>query len=578
MQKSAQKLALVPVSSSGHRALVADRTFHSLLEVPDGELAELRDDVILCRRARAWGWLSNHGSLIRSANPDHPNTCALAGYLAHWTDAGGKLEGVLTELLGRFPPAERDGLSLRSHVFLRFAEGVLKFTQRKPDTGDLDFVITISAEIPDGAELLLLAHFWKAETERRRGALDSATRHAKKSAEIALRLGFARLAARAQALEALLMLDSGPPRSAQLLQQGESVLRESEDWLWRGRVQAGFGQSAIEEGRYQAALEHFTNAKDLFVGGPVRTPDLGWAHCNIAHAQRLIASSLAANIDAQAELHRRSVQPASTEGSRSGSYYREHLEQVRSEAYSALAQSAAVFRSLNKTRAVNSVRLERCALLADCGDLEQASRQAHECFQTGARQKDGLLMAQARLLESRIEKTHCEEGVGLDLTHHAQRAYEYAKEALTLALQCEAKPSIKRRLLAGIYVCQGLLLTNELFGNIAAARECCHSASEYVNAAERDQLWEEYQMLAAKALHSGTIDANLRRWSEGLVEGKTFQQITEEFAELVIPAVWAREGKNISRVVSKLSISPKKVRRILTRVGLRSSPRLPSEE
>jgi hypothetical protein len=367
------------------------------------------------------------------------------------------------------------------------------------------------------------------------------------------------------------MLESGRAHPAQLLRLAESVLHESEDWLWRGRIQAGLGRSAILEGRYQAALEHFTNAKSFFLLGSEPTPDLGWAHFDIARAQRLIAFRLAANIDSQAALRRRSMRVASTEAPSSDSVCRERLEQVRSEAHSALAQSGAIFRLLKKTRALNSVRLERCALLADCGDLEQASRQARECFQAAARHRDVLLMAEARLLESRIEKTRCEEGVGMDLSHHAQQAFEYAKEALTLALQYEGKPSAKRRLLAGIYVCQGLLLASEFFGNMAVARECCHSASEYVNPAERDYLWEEYQLLVSKTLHSGTIDATLRKWSEGLVDGKTFQQITEEFAELVIPAVWAREGKNISRVVSRLSISPKKVRRILTRAGLRSS-------
>jgi DNA-binding NtrC family response regulator len=52
---------------------------------------------------------------------------------------------------------------------------------------------------------------------------------------------------------------------------------------------------------------------------------------------------------------------------------------------------------------------------------------------------------------------------------------------------------------------------------------------------------------------------------------KSFQQVTEEFAEIVIPKVWAREGKKISRVAERLSISPKKVRRILRRAGLLNS-------
>jgi len=46
------------------------------------------------------------------------------------------------------------------------------------------------------------------------------------------------------------------------------------------------------------------------------------------------------------------------------------------------------------------------------------------------------------------------------------------------------------------------------------------------------------------------------------------QPITEDFAQLVIPKVWEKEGRKVSRVASKLSISPKKVRRILSKVGL----------
>ena len=45
--------------------------------------------------------------------------------------------------------------------------------------------------------------------------------------------------------------------------------------------------------------------------------------------------------------------------------------------------------------------------------------------------------------------------------------------------------------------------------------------------------------------------------------GKSFQQITEEFAEIVIPKVWMREGRKISKVAEKMAISPKKVRRVL---------------
>ena len=75
--------------------------------------------------------------------------------------------------------------------------------------------------------------------------------------------------------------------------------------------------------------------------------------------------------------------------------------------------------------------------------------------------------------------------------------------------------------------------------------------------------------MQSRILNKGSIDPNLKAWSLGAVGDKTFQQITEEFAEIVIPRVWEREGKKVSRVAARLSISPKKVRRILERVGRR---------
>jgi hypothetical protein len=65
------------------------------------------------------------------------------------------------------------------------------------------------------------------------------------------------------------------------------------------------------------------------------------------------------------------------------------------------------------------------------------------------------------------------------------------------------------------------------------------------------------------------VNPTLRAWSQGSVGDKTFRQISEEFAELIIPKVWEREGRKVSRVAARLSVSPKKVRRILSRAGRR---------
>jgi hypothetical protein len=569
MQKGAQRLTVVSAVSRGQIGGLATAEGPALFEVSDGELAELRDDVVSCRRTRALNWLQHRANLLRSVSPAHPNTPALLGYLVQWADAGGNLAEQLAELEARFPAADRGRLPLYSYLFLRFAGGVLNFLRGRPDSGDLDFVITVASSGCASRDLLLFAHLWKADIERQKGALDRAKWHAGQSREIAVQSGYPVLLAKSQALEGLVKLDGNLPDALELLRQAESSLLPSEDWVWLGRIQIGLGLAALDEGRYQSALNHFTSARDWFARAQDPHTELGWSHFQIARAQRLIAARLAKSIDATAELRRRSQQAGTRAAPHSNTQSRRRLEEIRGAAFSELSQAENVFLSMNESAARDAVILERGALWTDCGELQQAAQHAQDSFYAGRRNQDALLMAQARLLQSRIEKTLCEEGVGLDLTDHAQRACEYVKEALALALQCTAKPSVKRRLLAAVYICEGLILLNEFFNKPEAARECCHSAAGYVNPSEPDELWDEYQSLVSRALHSASIDAKLRKWSEGLAEGKTFQQITEEFADLVIPAVWAREGKNTSRVVAKLSISPKKVRRILNRAGLK---------
>jgi DNA-binding NtrC family response regulator len=89
-----------------------------------------------------------------------------------------------------------------------------------------------------------------------------------------------------------------------------------------------------------------------------------------------------------------------------------------------------------------------------------------------------------------------------------------------------------------------------------------------IGAGENDHLADDLAALKSHIMQASGINDTLRSWSEGMLGGKTFQQVTEEFSEIVIPKVWLREERKISRVAQSLSISPKKVRRILRNAGL----------
>ena len=114
----------------------------------------------------------------------------------------------------------------------------------------------------------------------------------------------------------------------------------------------------------------------------------------------------------------------------------------------------------------------------------------------------------------------------------------------------------------------GPAFANDFFENIEAARQCCDAAAALVKPQGPDYIWDDLQELKARILRRGPVDTVLREWSQGLVGEKTFQQITEDFAHIIIPKVWEREDRKVSRVAAKLSISPKKVRRVLRAAGL----------
>jgi hypothetical protein len=202
----------------------------------------------------------------------------------------------------------------------------------------------------------------------------------------------------------------------------------------------------------------------------------------------------------------------------------------------------------------------------DGGDFQRAEEEAASAYEVAEQKQDYILMVRARILQCMIENAKVEEeiGGGADPGSHARRAFEFSQEAIDLA-----KHTQHHLLLANAYLWQGLTQCNSFFDNPEAARASYDLARASSEANPSDNIWQDLQTLGAKILRKGSVHPALKAWSQGAVGEKTFRQISEEFAEIVIARVWEREGRKVSRVAARLSISPKKVRRILARVGRR---------
>src|SRR5579883_3367391 len=219
-------------------------------------------------------------------------------------------------------------------------------------------------------------------------------------------------------------------------------------------------------------------------------------------------------------------------------------------------------------RGIAGVHINRGFLHLDSGDLECAAAESAEAYRHGSEKSDYLVMARARILQCIVENAALEEQIG-DSARHQEAAEAFAREAVEFAGQTQ-----NRRLTARASVWQGLTYCGGPYRDLEAARRCCDKAIALLqpDSSERQYVWEELETLKARVLHASPVDPLLRAWSAGIVQEKSFQELTEEFARIVIPKVWEHEGRKVSRVAEKLSISPKKVRRILQRAGLAEPP------
>lgn len=197
--------------------------------------------------------------------------------------------------------------------------------------------------------------------------------------------------------------------------------------------------------------------------------------------------------------------------------------------------------------------------------FELSVYKAKEAFRLGKDRQNHILMARAGTLQALIHNERAEEQIGdtIDMAMHANHAKVCAEEAAEIA-----KMTQNKRLLAGAYIARSTVAVSDFFQDWEAAKQFAMLAGELLSREDRDHLSKELGQLKARILRATGIHDMLRSWSEGIVHDKTFQQVTEEFAEIVIPKVWMRDDRKVSRVAEKLSISPKKVRRVLRNANM----------
>jgi tetratricopeptide (TPR) repeat protein len=536
-------------------------------QVDEDFLLQLREDLASRRVARGIACLQSRACLFDDLDPRQPNAARFLGHLAQWVDIGFAGPPLLKKILVRFETSLRSQLSLRDYLYLRTAEGMVAMAEESADTaiGHFDFVAGLGEELNDRQSLAIIC-FWKGRCLRTKGEYDEALTYTLRGRDLALELGRAGMAAVMRVLESWLLFQKGKSReAANILREAQAVLEETDDYVTLGNIYSSYGRIARREGRYDKAIEHFNRSIEEYKKRDPQHPNLARSLANMALAKRRIALQLRRKIDKDAERRRKTGSNGELKR-RSGRHDRQRLDQLREEALAHLDDANAIYLHHPNHHGAGTAHLNSGYIYFDNDDFDRAETKATTAYHLGEEKRDYILMGRARVLQCMIENARVDEEIeeGADSGSHARRALESIQEAIDLA-----KHTQNHRLLASAYLWQGLTHCNAFFNDPDAARECYDLAMTSNRSNQPDNMWDDLQLLKSKVLRPGRIDSILRAWCQGAIGEKTFQQITEEFAELVIPRVWEREGRKISRVAARLSMSPKKVRRILTRAGRR---------
>ena len=500
--------------------------------------------------------------LWRSLNDCATSSCELLLALTQWVDVGYRDTHFLGGMINLISREGRLRLGVCDYVRLRMAEAFYSLAVDDVDETIriLKVLLQLDRELLN-AELKTLAHLWKGRAHRKKAEYEEAFHHICAARELAAGLPKLKtVLAIIQIQEGWLIFQRGDVAEAlRIFDQAECVLKLTDHWIALGNIESARGRIVRRNGDYVRALNHFERAIDFYEIRHPNHPNLARAITNHAFVKRLLALQLKRHIDSSAS-------------QRNVSGKRVALRPLHNQ-YQELYQSAIT--ELDRAKRIcelnqhhhghAAVLLNAGNLHLDIGNLELAAREGYQTYELANRINSTVLKARAKILIGLTDNARLEELLGNpeDAPALARSAKQHCLDAVALAQTTQNK-----RLLINAELALGAVAANGFFRDYELARHCVDLASALIEPGDGDYIIEELSSLRVKLLQTGGIDDVLRAWSQGIAPGKTLQQVIEQFSELFVTQIWIREGRKISRVAKRLTMSPKKVRLLVKRAGI----------
>jgi tetratricopeptide (TPR) repeat protein len=505
--------------------------------------------------------LEEHESIWR--NPDLTSRISpdFLLMLAQWVDVGFRDAVLLRQMLDLLTPDERLELKVGDYVRLLMAEAFYALAVDNTESCilTLENILRLNRELLT-PELATLAHLWKARAHRKKADYVQALEHINAARELADGLDDA------EALTAVIQIQQGwvlfqrgnALRALQVLQIAENVLKHTDHWIALGNIESARGRIIRRKGDYSGSLDHFNRAVALYEKRNPHHPNLARAVINLAFVKRLLALQLRKHID-HSVMSRKSGNDRKMTGMRLQPLHKQYRDLYQS-AILELDRAKQICMLHNQHGGVASALLNAGYLHLDGGNLDLATREASEALAIADRTNNVVIKTRAHILSSWIENARFEGLFGKpeDAPDYARRAKLHCLDALALAESTQNK-----RLLVNAHIALGEVAANDFFHDYELARRSVDAASALLAAEDADYTLDELNTLKAKLMQKVGLDDTIRAWSQGMVSGKTLEEVTESFAEVVVTQLWLREDRKVARVARLLASSPKRIRRLI---------------
>jgi tetratricopeptide (TPR) repeat protein len=482
--------------------------------------------------------------------------------LAQWVDVGYRDALFLRRMLDLLSDEARLQLNVVDYVRLRLAEAfyMLAVDRTSEAIQTLETILRLDQDLLD-PEMKLLAHFWKARAHRKHADYQKASKDILASLEVASLLPESEiLRAVLQVQHGWIIFQCGDATGAlRVFDEAEAVLQHTDHWIAMGNIASARGRIVRRNGDYARALEHFLCAMKFYEARHPQHQNLARAVTNLAFVKRLLALQIKRHIDSSVTRHpASSTEQASSKGNLRGLH--QQYQQLYRSAIAELERAESICAHNQHPSGLAAAVLNAGYLHLDVGDLDLAGQQALRAYEIGQRTHAVVLMARGKVLLGLIDNARVEELLGhpAEVPVFAQRAKQLCQDAIALAEQTQNK-----HLIINAHLALGEVATNSFFKDYDLARRCVDLASRMIDPQEADYVVDELNLLKNKLLRKAGIDDTLRAWSEGVISGKSLQQIMEDFAELIVTKIWIHEGRRTAHVAALLSTSPKKVRRLV---------------